>query len=291
MRTPHLAAIFVLVCGLVAGCGEPPAPARPALRLVQLPWTESIAVNHVVRAVLEARGQPVEVVKVEDATAAFDAVAGGRADAFLNAWLPLTHAKHLARYGPELADYGTLYEGARIGLVTLASAPVESLEEISRHREKLGRKIIGLDMDSGLLDATRRAIEAYDLGLELVEGETQEIDAAIEAAHASGGMVLFPGWRPHRRFQRWALKFLADPKGVFSEAEDIRVVAARDLDDRLPEAGRLLHGLDFDTPSFEELLTTVHSKRAETERHVKAWILAHGPLVESWTEAPAGPTR
>lgn len=292
-RRALLAAILVT---LVGGCGEaPPTTRSGALRLAQVDWTESIAMNHLVSQLVTTRlGRDVEVVRLEDAREAFRAVAEGRADAFLNAWLPTTHAAHLAKYGPDLEDLGPIYIGARIGMVVDADSPAESIEDLRDHPELVPDVMVGLDTDSGVLQATKDAAKAYGLDFRVGQAGHEELEDHIRRRLAEDGRVVFAGWRPHRRFRARALRFLADPKGVYGGPEDIRVVAQRGFSAREPALAALLRAIEFDTASFEDLLDTVQKKKAETVARVETWRIAEAARVEEWVSAgtaQAGPAR
>lgn len=298
-RRPGIAAIrraslVVALAILAGGCGQrSPATQPGALRLAQVDWTESISMNHLVSQVVTSRfGRPVEVVKFEDAREAFRAVAEGRADVFLNAWLPTTHREHLAQYGPDLEDLGHIYTGAQIGLVVDAGSPAESIEDLKDYPELVPDVMVGLDTDSGILKATEKAAKVYGLDFRVGEAGHEELEEHIRKNIEDDGRVVFAGWRPHRRFRARALRFLADPKGVYGGPEEIRVVAQRGFSAREPQLAALLRAIEFDTASFEDLLDTVRKKKAETAAGVEAWRLGHAGDVERWVgPAPGAPNR
>ena len=293
-RSAPLVAFVATLAVLAGGCGEASSSRQPRpLRLVQVEWTESISMNHLVSQLVTTRlGRAVEVIDLEEAGAAFEAVAAGRADVFLNAWLPTTHAAHLAKYGPDLEDLGPIYSGAQIGLVVDADSPLESIGDLKDHPDLLPEKMIGLDTDSGVLKATEAAARAYGLDFQVGETGHEELDEYIRRSLEQRGGVLFAGWRPHRRFRKQALRFLADPKGVYGGAEEIRVVAHRGFSEEMPRVAALLRGIEFDTASFEDLLDTVQSKKAETAARVETWRIAEAARLEEWfAEVPPPPGR
>lgn len=87
-------------------------------------------------------------------------------------------------------------------------------------KEKFKGKIIGIDPGAGIMKATGDAIEQYGLDYEVVEGSDATMAAALKQAIDNQEWVAVTGWTPHWKFARWDLKFLEDPKKVYSEARN-----------------------------------------------------------------------
>ncbi len=113
-------AAVLLVVAAGWGCGTPAeeAPeARPVVRIASVDWAESVAMTHLAAAVMEDRLR-LRVEPVPDGVAAvFAAGATGRADPFLDAWLPDTHHEYMTAHEGRLVDLGANFVGARTGLV------------------------------------------------------------------------------------------------------------------------------------------------------------------------------
>ncbi|WP_333651834.1 glycine betaine ABC transporter substrate-binding protein [Lacrimispora sp.] len=79
------------------------------IRLTYVDWDEGIALTSLAAAVLEDRmGYRVELI-MEDADAAFAALAAGDADAFLNVRLPIIHKSQVEQYESDMIDLGISY--------------------------------------------------------------------------------------------------------------------------------------------------------------------------------------
>ncbi|WP_367567890.1 glycine betaine ABC transporter substrate-binding protein [Lacrimispora sp.] len=80
------------------------------IRLTYVDWDEGIALTSLAAAVLEDRmGYRAELI-MEDADAAFAALAAGDTDAFLNVRLPVTHKNQVEQYESDMIDLGISYE-------------------------------------------------------------------------------------------------------------------------------------------------------------------------------------
>lgn len=79
------------------------------IRLTYVDWDEGIALTSLAAAVLEDRmGYRVELI-MEDADAAFAALAAGDTDAFLNVRLPIIHKSQVEQYESDMIDLGISY--------------------------------------------------------------------------------------------------------------------------------------------------------------------------------------
>lgn len=80
------------------------------IRLTYVDWDEGIALTSLAAAVLEDRmGYRVELI-MEDADAAFAALAAGDTDAFLNVRLPSIHKSQVEQYECNMIDLGISYD-------------------------------------------------------------------------------------------------------------------------------------------------------------------------------------
>lgn len=287
MPRPGLSSIlagFLLMVGLLggSGCGGGAPAARPTLRLAVLNWTEAVAMAGVAREVLEQRlGYQVELERTT-LEGAFSALAAGKVDVFLNAWLPTTHGEYVRRYGADLMDLGASFEDARIGLAAPVSAPFESLEELAHHRDALGGRIVGIDPEAGVMQATRRAIEDYQLGFELEVSSSRNMLEQLAQAVKEDRPLVVTAWSPHWMFHRWRLKWLRDPKGIYPDVEAIHTLARRGLVQEHPRAARFLARMRFDHLQLPSLLDAVLPSRDAPAQAVRDWLAGEQGLVEGW---------
>lgn len=228
------------------------AEGKPVVRLAHTEWSSSIASAHLVQAVLqEELGYQVELLRLE-AEQMWQAVAAGRADVMLSAWLPLTHEHYLERYGDRLVDLGPNLAGARIGLVVpevsvgrqteaFGRRPrpyikAEAIADLNQYAGEFRQRIIGIDPGAGVMKHARSAIETYGLeNYRLVTGSEAAMTAELSRAIRHQEWIVVTGWTPHWIFARWALRFLDDPENVFGGPEDIHTMVRPGLREDLPE--------------------------------------------------------
>lgn len=254
---------------------------RRVVRVGYVSWAEGIAMTHLVRVLLEDRlGYRVELT-LADPAPIFTSLANGEIDLFLDAWLPKTHGSHMAEYGDRLIDLGPNYAGARIGLVVPAYVDLDTIPELGEHAARVDGAITGIDSGAGIMEATRRAIEVYDLDTRLVPSSGAAMTASLRDAIQSERAIVVTGWRPHWMFARWDLKFLEDPQQVYGSAESIHTLARRGLARDRPELVNFLRSFTLTDEQIGSLMYRM--RQTPTPRDAaSAWIRDHADLVDSW---------
>ncbi|MGB3366857.1 MAG: glycine betaine ABC transporter substrate-binding protein, partial [Acidaminobacteraceae bacterium] len=99
------------------------------LSLAYVAWDSEIASTNVIGTVLSDIGYDVTLVQVENGPM-WVAVASGKTDAIVAAWLPATHGDHYAKFEGEFEDLGVNLEGAKVGLIVPAYMEIDSIEDL-----------------------------------------------------------------------------------------------------------------------------------------------------------------
>ena len=89
--------------------------------------------TNLAKVILEDQGYRV-TLKNADIAPIFTSVASGKADVFMDAWLPVTHADYMEQYGDRLETLGTVYEHAKLGLVVPEYVTIRSIEDLNAHK-------------------------------------------------------------------------------------------------------------------------------------------------------------
>lgn len=279
--------LLVIILGaslLLAGCSGNSNSAQQNKKVVKIGyvnWAEGVAMTHLAKVVLEDKmGYKVEVT-MADVAPIFTSVANGDYDAFMDAWLPVTHESYMKEYGDKLVDLGTSFEGARIGLVVPEYVTINSIEEMNAEKAKFDGKIIGIDSGAGIMKATDKAIKDYNLNYKLVPGSGPAMTATLKDAIERQEWVAVTGWKPHWKFATWKLKFLEDPQGVYGNVENIHIVARKDIEKDLPEVTQFFKKFKLNDQQLGSLMGLI----AESDDPVKSsreWMKNNEQLVNSW---------
>lgn len=262
MRTARLTCAIAFI--LLLSLGSVAAAQQPALRLAYTDWSSSIASAYVVQGVIQEKlHRSCELVRL-DVEEMWQALAEGRVDAMLSAWLPVTHADYWQTYSEQLVDLGPNLTGARIGLVVpdvsvgRQTGPLgerarpyikaKSIEDLPKYAKEFRHRIIGIEPGAGIMARTREAMKAYGLeDFRLIDGSEVSMTAELSNAIRHQQWIVVTGWTPHWMFARWKLKFLEDPKNIFGGSESIHTLVRKGYAEDHPEIYALLDNF-FWTP-------------------------------------------
>ena len=220
-KVVFVVALAVAMVFAVTACGTT-GPETVEIGYVE--WACASASSYLVKNIIvHELGLSAELVAL-DAGVMWQSIGTGEIDVMVCAWLPGTHGDYYAGVQDSVVDMGPNYEGALIGLVVPAYVDINSIEELNEYAGNFGGEIIGIDAGAGIMAATEKAIEDYDLDFTLQESSDAAMTAALSAAIDNEEWIVVTGWAPHWKFADWDLKFLLDPEGVYGGAETINTI-------------------------------------------------------------------
>ncbi len=275
------AGLMLCTALLAAGCVDEPTEPAKEITIGLVTWDCAIASSNVLGEVLEQAGYDVTIIGV-DAGPLYAGLANGDIDVTTTAWLPHTHSMYWEKYGDRLDYVNKNIPGdARIGLVVPQYVTIDSIEEMNAVADQFDGKIIGIEPGAGIMLATEDAIVEYDLDYELIASSSAGMAAELRSAYNKEEWVVVTGWAPHWKFDRFDLKFLDDPKGVYGEAEDIVTVARLGLAEDQPEAYGIIKRFEWTGSDIAEVMTAIEDGVPEDEA-ARAWITANPDKVSYW---------
>ncbi|NLA37971.1 MAG: glycine betaine ABC transporter substrate-binding protein [Methanomicrobiales archaeon] len=275
-----LMGLILALCLFSAGCTGTETGAKK-ISIGYVTWDCAIASSNVMKQVFEEAGYDVEPVAV-DAGPLFQALATGKVDFTTTGWLPHTHEHYWEQYGDRI-DYvnDNIPGAARIGLVVPAYVTIDSIEEMNDVEDKFAGRIVGIEPGAGIMTRTEQAIDEYDLNYDLVASSSAGMAAELGSSINGEKWVVVTGWSPHWKFGRYDLKFLDDPKGVYSGAEDIVTLARQGLATDDPEAYAILERFEWTGEDIALVMTDIAGGMPEEEAAQK-WVNANRDRVDAW---------
>lgn len=149
--------------------------------------------------------------------------------------------------------------------------------------ESVDYKITGIDPGAGIMEATERAIEEYELtDWDLVSGSGAAMTAALKKAYDKEEPIIITGWTPHWKFAEFDLKYLEDPKGTYGGEEQIRTIGRLGLADDLPEAHQILSQFNWSEEDMGTVMVAIQEGEKE-DVAAQNWINANEEKVAEWT--------
>ncbi|TAA73383.1 glycine betaine ABC transporter substrate-binding protein [Planococcus salinarum] len=151
--------------------------------------------------------------------------------------------------------------------------------------EELGYEITGIEPGAGVVAASETATEEYESleGWEVVTSSSGAMATELGAAIDKEEPIIVTGWSPHWKFQKYDLKYLEDPNGVFGGEESIKTMARKGLEEENPEAFKVIDQFQWETADIESVMLEV-SDGADVEEAAATWIEANSDKVAEWTD-------
>ncbi len=277
-----LVAVLALSMFAFTACDE--GNGGDELQLGYVNWAEGVAMNYLAHAILEDEMGYDVTSTMADVGPIFSSLATGDYDAFVDAWLPVTHDEYMTEFGDDVADLGYNFEGARIGLVVPSYVDIDSIEDMNDVADNFDGEIIGIGPGAGIMTATGNAIEEYGLDFTLVESSGPVMAATLSEAIEDEEWVVVTGWEPHWKFAEWDLKFLEDPDGVYGAVENIHTIARDDLADDMPEVVEFFENFYLDSDQLGDLMGAMeeHQEDMDELEIARDWMEDNRDLIESW---------
>ena len=153
--------------------------------------------------------------------------------------------------------------------------------------EMVDYKITGIDPGAGVMEATNRALEDYDLDKwELTSGSGAAMTASLKKAIDKEEPIIITGWNPHWMFTNYDLKYLEDPEGSFGGDEEIHTIGRLDLDKDKPEAFEILENFKWEDTDMGEVMVGIIDGEDPAEA-AQSWIDENEDKVAEWTDGVA----
>lgn len=150
--------------------------------------------------------------------------------------------------------------------------------------ESVDYKITGIDPGAGLMAATEKAIEEYELeDWSVIAGSSAAMTASLQKAYENEEPIIVTGWTPHWKFAKFDLKYLEDPKEVFGGEEEIRTIGRLGLQEDLPEAHQILSQFNWTQDDMGEVMIAIQDGEKEDVAS-QNWVESNEDKVAEWTK-------
>ncbi|ASN06588.1 glycine betaine ABC transporter substrate-binding protein [Virgibacillus necropolis] len=263
------------------GSSEGNAEASKEIELSYVEWDTEVASTNVIATVLEEQGFDVTVTPLDNAVM-WESVATAETDGMVAAWLPGTHGELYSEYKDQLVDLGPNLEGAAIGLVVPEYMDVNSIADLDAQAEST---ITGIEPGAGVVAAAESAVKEYEnlSDWEVQTSSSGAMATALGEAIEAEEEIVVTGWSPHWKFQKYDLKYLEDPKGVFGEAEQIKTMVRKGLEEDMPKAYKILDQFHWEPADIESVMLAIQNG-ADAEEAAATWVEENPDKVAEWTK-------
>ena len=275
------------VAALSLGVGS--ASAAEPIKMAITDWADVLATANVAKYVLETKlNQPVKFVNA-DIGIQFEGVARDDLDIMVGGWLPVTHAVYYAKYKNDMDDVGIIYTGGKNGWAVPDYVPkseLSSIADLSKPdvKSKLDGTIQGIGPGAGLMQASEKTVQAYGLSdYHLQSSSEAGMLAAVSRAYQSKQWVVATVWSPHWLWQKWHMRYLADPKGTLGGEEQIHAFASKQFAGKFQRADVFFKHFKMKLSDIEAIEFDGNSSN-DYAAAAKKFVDAHPDEVKSWLQ-------
>jgi glycine betaine/proline transport system substrate-binding protein len=208
-----------IMAGALAWGLAAPAMAQDdkVIQMGTMAWEDLTPITGIAKKVLEDKGYTVEVTEFSEWGIAYAALAKGDVEIMVSQ-TDYVAQDYWQRNKNRLEKIAPVSHGLYQGIAVPSYVPIDSIEQLNENADKFGGKIVGIEPGSGLMRDTTNAVSEYGLDLQLVEGSTAAMTAALKAATDRQEWAAVIVWEPSWMVQKYQTKFLANSKGIFAPA-------------------------------------------------------------------------
>ncbi|MER9638228.1 glycine betaine ABC transporter substrate-binding protein [Mesorhizobium sp. M0228] len=243
-------------------------------------WEDLTPITGITKKVLEDSGYTVKVVPFSEWGIAYAALAKGDVQ-ILASQTDYVAQDYWDKNKKKLEKISPVSHGLFQAIAVPNYVTIDSMDQLNNNADKFGGKIVGIEPGSGLMRDTANAVKAYDLKLQLVEGSTAAMTAALKSAVDRKEWIAVTIWEPSWMMQKYPVKFLKDPKGIYPPPQSYYWIGKK--------------GFSADNPHAREVIASVYVPLADIttingevsdgktmDQAIKDWTDSHADLLKRW---------
>jgi len=270
-----------LCAAAMVGMTMLPAQAEEkTISMGTLSWEDLTPITGITKKVLEDAGYTVKVTEFSEWGIAYAALSKGDIQV-LASQTDYVAQDYWNKNKNKLEKLSPVSHGLFQAIAVPKYVTIDSTDQLNDNADKFGGKIVGIEPGSGLMRDTANAVKAYDLKLQLVEGSTAAMTAALKSAIDRKEWVAVTLWTPSWMAQKYDVKFLKDPKGVFPPPQGYYWIGHKGFSTDYPHAREVLASVYVPIDDITAMNGAVKDGKSMDEA-VKAWIDAHADLLKRW---------
>lgn len=249
------------------------------LRMVYTNWSEGVAITHLAKILLTDKMDYKVDLKLTDVESAYDELANSETDVFADAWLPETQKKYFEKHKDKLNRIGIIYPEARTGFVVPDYSRFQSVKDLKNCKHD----IIGIDAGAGVMQQAKKAIEKYELPMQLLELSEEVMTQRLADSIKRKKEVVVTGWEPHWIFARYDVRFLKDEDKIFGEKENIYSISRLGMEEDHPRILRFFERMQLTEKQLNNLVYYMRLNE-DPEVGIKEWINQNEYVVNQWVK-------
>ena len=258
-------------------------PARAEEKTIEmgtLSWEDLTPITGITKKVLEDAGYTVKVTEFSEWGIAYAALSKGDIQ-ILTSQVDYVAQDYWDKNKNRLEKISPVSHGLYQGIAVPKYVNIDSVDQLNDNADKFGGKIIGIEPGAGLMRDTANAVKDYDLKLQLVEGSTAAMTAALKSAIDRQEWIAVTLWEPSWMMQKYDVKYLKDPKGVFPPPQTYYWIGHKGFSEENPQAREILASVYVPLADITAINGAVGEGK-KMEEVVKEWTDSHADLLKRW---------
>lgn len=274
--TKLLIAFFMAVMSIATAQAE-----QKVIKVGSLAWDDQMAISLPTKKFLEKEGFQVKFTKFSEWGIAFAALSKGDVDVLLSPINYMT-SDYWTKYKDRLEKLSVPSYGVYQGLVVPSYVPIDSVDQLNTITDKVGGKIVGIEPGSGLMRSVAAAVKAYGLKYKVIDGSTAAMTAQLQSSLQRKEPIVTMLWKPSWMVQKYNVKFLKDPKGIFEPPQVYYWIAKKGFSASNSHAREAIASVYV--PLEDITLITAEMKNGKTEEQaVDVWWRKNSGLIQRWS--------
>jgi glycine betaine/proline transport system substrate-binding protein len=273
--------IFIIALALVFILAAAAQAEKKELNMGVLQWHDCMITSHMAMHVLEKFGYTVNEIEFHEWGIAFAALVKGDIDVLMSQVDYVTH-DYWIRSKEKLEKISAVSFGLYQGLVVPSYVPIDSIEQLNEHKDKFGGKIVGIEPGSGLMRQTHAVVKEYNLDLELIDGSTPAMTAALKSAIDKKKWIVATLWTPSWMVQRFDVKFLKDPKNIQEPNQTYIFIAGKGFSQKYPMAREIIASVYVPIEAIGQIASWVNEGLSLQDAEAR-WIDQNKERIDRWS--------
>jgi len=271
-------AMFVLL--MVIGSILPAQAEEKSITMGTMAWEDMSPMALITKKVLEDQGYTVKLTEFSEWGIAYAALGKG------DIQLLVSQVNYLAqdywnKSKNRLERISPVSDGLYQGIAVPKYVTIDSVEQLNDNADKFGGKIIGIEPGAGLMRAASEAVKGYNLKLQLVEGSSAAMTAALKSAVDRKEWIAVTLWDPSWMSMKFDVKYLKDPKGIFQPSQTYYWIAQKGFSEKYPQAREVVASIFIPITDIRAINAEINDGKSVDEA-TKSWIAKNSDLIGRW---------
>ncbi|OAP36725.1 glycine/betaine ABC transporter [Sinorhizobium glycinis] len=243
-------------------------------------WEDLTPITGITKKVLEDSGYTVKVTEFSEWGIAYAALSKGDVQ-ILASQTDYVAQDYWDKNKNRLEKISPVSHGLYQAIAVPQYVTIDSTEQLNDNADKFGGKIVGIEPGSGLMRDAANAVKAYDLKLQLVEGSTAAMTAALKSAMDRKEWIAVTIWEPSWMMQKYPVKFLKDSKGIFPPPQSYYWIGQKGFSAENPHAREVIASVYVPLADITAINGAVSDGKTMDEA-VEEWTDSHADLLKRW---------